>query len=89
VPPGDYQAVLEFALQPAQQSNIQGSLSTLDASGGNATSVIDLNEIDVSYRKAARFSVSRPELVIFRVKNSSNVVGYLLRVEPAPAATAP
>jgi TIR domain-containing protein len=88
LPRGDYQAVLEFALQPAQQSNIGGSLSTLDASGGNATSVITLNEIDVSYRKSARFSVSRPEAVIFRVQNSHNVVGYLLRVEPAPAGTA-
>jgi hypothetical protein len=88
LPRGDYQAVLEFALQPAQRSNIGGSLSTLDGSGGDATKVIALNEIDVSYRKAARFSVSRPGPVIFRVQNSHNVVGYMLRVEAASAETA-
>jgi hypothetical protein len=88
LPRGDYQAVLEFALQPSQRSNIAGSLSTLDASGGDATRVIALNEVDLSYRKAARFSVSRPDPVIFRVQNSHNIVGYLLRVEPAPAETA-
>jgi hypothetical protein len=86
LPQGDYQVVLEFALQPVQRSNIQGSLSTLDASGGNPTRIIELNEIDVSYRKAARFSVSRPEPVIFRVQNSSNRGGYLLRVEPVAKA---
>jgi hypothetical protein len=88
LPRGDYQVVLEFALQPTRRSNITGSLSTLDASGGNATRVIRLNVLDVSDRKAARFSVSRPGPVIFRVKNSTNVVRYLLRVEPAPAGTA-
>ena len=88
LPQGDYQAVLEFALQPADRRNIGGSLITLDATGGNATEVIGLNEIDVSYRKTARFSVKRPEPIIFRVQNSNNVVAYLLRVQPAPAEAA-
>jgi TIR domain-containing protein len=85
LPQGDYQAVLEFALQPADSRNIQGSLSRLDAAGGNAREVIGLNEIDVSFRKAARFSVTKPEPVILRVQNLTNVVAYLLRVQPAPA----
>ena len=88
LPRGDYQAVLEFALAPAERRNIQGSLSTLDAAGGNATEVIGLNEVDVSYRKAARFSITRPEPIILRVQNSTNVVAYLLRVQPAPAEAA-
>jgi hypothetical protein len=85
---GDYQVVLEFALQPVQRSNIIGSLSTLDASGGNATRVIAINEVDVSSRKTGRFSVSSLEPVILRVQNSHNAVEYVLRVEPAPAGTA-
>ena len=88
LPPGDYHAVLEFALQPAQHGNIIGSLSMLNASGGEAKSLIAFNEVDVSYRKAARFSVSGSEPVVFRVQNSHNVVGYMLRVEAASAESA-
>jgi hypothetical protein len=80
---GDYQAVLDFARQPRVNSNIIGSLLMSDSAGGNATSLIGFNQIDVSYRRVARFSVSKEGPVIFSAQNKSGVVAYTLRVQPA------
>jgi hypothetical protein len=54
-----------------------------DAAGGHATSLIGLNEIDVSYRRVARFPVSKAGSVIFRAQNKSGEVAYTLRVQAA------
>lgn len=83
---GEYKASLEFANARKQNSNIQGGLAFLDGDGGNQARLIDLNEIDVSYRKGGVLEVKRDANFIFRVHNSGeHTMNYLLRLNPAGA----
>jgi hypothetical protein len=77
---GDYKAVLDFANAQRQNTNIQGYLALLDRDGGGQQNLINLNEVDVSYRKTASFSLKRDSTVLLRVQNTIYRVNYVVRI---------
>jgi hypothetical protein len=80
---GDYKVILDFTNSDGRNTNIQGYFALLDEDGGNQQNIIKLNEIDVSYRKLAPFSVKNDSNVIIRLKNEINNVKYGMRILPA------
>lgn len=84
LPKGEYKAIAEFTNARRENSNIQGYLAFLDGDGGNQEGLIGFNEIDVSFRKTAGFTVKKDSAFVFRVHNSgSKTMNYLVRISPA------
>ena len=77
---GDYKAVLDFTNAQRQNTNIVGYLALLDRDGGGQENLIGLNEVDVSYRKTASFSLKRDSTVLLRVQNTIYRVNYTVRI---------
>jgi len=82
---GNYRATLDFANVPRHTDNIMGYLAVLDAAGSNQTTVIGLNEIDVSFRKIGGLTVKRDGPAIVRIQ-SPKPVKYTVRIAPDEAA---
>jgi hypothetical protein len=80
---GDYKAFLDFANSLRQNTNIQGYLAILNADGGAQEVIINLNEIDVAYRKVATFSVKKDATLIIRVENTIYRVNFVIKIVPA------
>ena len=74
---GDYKALLDFANSAGKKTNLQGYLALLNKDGGDQKDMIKMNEIDVSYRKIASFSLKEDTTLIIRVENNSSGVNYL------------
>ena len=79
---GDYKLVLDFSNSKRENTNIRGYLALLDSDGGNQREIIRFNEINVSYRKIATFSVKKDEPLIMKVYNANDGVKYTLKIAP-------
>jgi TIR domain len=79
---GEYKLVLDFSNAKRENTNIQGYLALLDSDGGNQREIIRFNEVNVSYRKIATFSVKKDEPLIMKVYNASRGVKYSLKIAP-------
>jgi hypothetical protein len=77
---GDYKVVLDFSNSKRENTNIQGYLALLDSDGGNQREIIHFNEINVSYRKIAIFSVKKDEPLIIKVQNENKGVNYTVKI---------
>ena len=83
MPRGDSGVILDFTNAKQEHTNLQGYLAVLAADGGGQQEIIQLNEIDVSYRKAGTISIKTDERVILRLQNSGPTVTYNLRIANA------
>jgi hypothetical protein len=84
LPKGEYKAIAEFTNTQKERWNIQGYLAFLDQDGGNQEALIGFNEVDVSFRKTAGFTVKKDAVFIFRIHDSGEkTMNFLLRVSPA------
>jgi hypothetical protein len=72
--------IVDFLNSKRENTNIQGYLALLDSDGENQREIIRFNEIDVSYRKFAIFSVKKDEPVIIKVHNNNNGVNYTVKI---------
>ena len=86
LPLGVYDAVLELVRTDGNLTNIGGSLAKYGFEGGKEAILIFINEIDTSYRRTARFTVSEAGPIIFCVENGTDIVDYTLRVAPRDVA---
>jgi hypothetical protein len=77
---GDHKLVLDFSNAKRENTNIRGYLALLDSDGGNQREIIRFNEINVSYRKIATFSVKKDEPLIMKVYNANARVNYTLKM---------
>jgi hypothetical protein len=77
---GDYKVTLDFLNSKRENTNIQGYLALLDSDGGNQRKIILFNEINVSYRKIAIFSVKKDEPLIIKVHNTDKGVNYTVKI---------
>jgi len=84
LPRGDHRVVVDFTNSKRQNTNIQGDLSLLDADGGNQREIVRFNEIDVSHRKIATFSVKTDEPLIMKIRNRSESVNYTMTIASQP-----
>jgi hypothetical protein len=82
---GNYRAILDFTNTPQDRTNIQGYLAILDAAGGNQTSVLGLNEIDVAFRKIGSFAIKHDGAAIIRIQ-TAKAVKYTARIVPDPGS---
>lgn len=80
LPRGDYKVVVDFSNSNRQKTNIQGYLALLDSDGGNQAELIQFNEIDVSYRKVAVFSLQTDANLIAKISNRSYPVDYTVEI---------
>jgi hypothetical protein len=77
---GDYKVIVDFLNSKRENTNIQGYLALLDSDGGNQRTIIRFNEINVSYRKIATFSVKKDEPLIIKVHNTNKGVNYTVKI---------
>jgi hypothetical protein len=77
---GDYKVILDFSNSKRDNTNIQGYLALLDSDGGNQREIIHFNEVNVSYRKIAIFSVKQDEPLIIKVYNKNKGVNYTVKI---------
>lgn len=79
---GNYKTLLDFTNSAGDNTNLQGYLAILDTDGGNQKEVIRMNEVDVSYRKTASFSIENDRTLIVRVENTNQPVKYSVKILP-------
>jgi hypothetical protein len=77
---GDYKVVVGFSNLKRRNTNIQGYFAILDPNGLNQKKFIRFNEIDVSSRKAATFSIKKEGAYIMRLNTENSGVKYNLKI---------
>ena len=77
---GDYKIVVGFSNSKRRNTNIQGYFAILDPNGLNQKEFIEFNEIDVSSRKAATFSIKKDGIYIMRLNTEKSGVKYNLKI---------
>jgi hypothetical protein len=82
LPKGDHKVILDFSNSGRAHTNIQGYLAVLDAYGGARRNLIGLNEIGVSHRSVAKFSLKQDQPLIVKIHNQGSRVDYRVKIVP-------
>ncbi|MGA9423093.1 MAG: hypothetical protein WBW61_12070 [Rhodanobacteraceae bacterium] len=77
-----YKVIVDFSISAGVPTNLGGDLTFLNDPGRDRKKLVDMNEVDVSYRKAAPFSLPAERAFVICIEHGSGTANCKMRVVP-------